>query len=75
LVFGANVKENGLVVRSYLKKLVSDLKNLEREIFHVNIRGAAIKVESVPNDMKMPAFLSGELTNSSFYFCTFANVN
>jgi len=78
LVFGANVKENGLV-QNYLKKLVSDLKNLESEIFHVNVHGAEIKVEfkveSVPNDMKMLAFLAGELSNASFYFCTFANVN
>ena len=29
----------------------------------------------MPNDMKMLAFLAGELSNSAFYFSSFANVN
>ena len=29
----------------------------------------------LPNDMKMLAFLAGELTNSAHYFSTFANVH
>lgn len=79
IIFGANVKENSLVVRNYVKKLVKDLKYLEDNIFSVDVRNKLVtvefKVESVPNDMKMLAFLSGELSNSSFYFTTFANVN
>ena len=32
------------------------------------------KVQSVPNDMKMLAFLGGELSNAAFYFTTFTNI-
>ena len=32
------------------------------------------QVGSPPNDMKMLAFLCGELTNSAYYFTTFADV-
>ena len=69
LTFGANVNESGLVVRNYVKKLVSELQYLEQNIFQVNVNNQLInvdfKVESIPNDMKMVAFLAGELTNSS----------
>ena len=34
-----------------------------------------LKVELLPNDMKMLAFLGGELTNAAYFFTTFANVN
>ena len=33
------------------------------------------KLSELPNDMKMLAFLGGELSNSSYYFTTFADVN
>ena len=33
------------------------------------------KIELLPNDLKMLAFLAGELNNASHYFTTFANVN
>lgn len=79
LIFGDNVKENGAVVRRYVLKLVSELRHLEKEVFEVQINGnlftVEFKVESLPNDMKMLAFLAGELTNSAYYFTTFGNVN
>ena len=79
LTFGANVKENGKVVRRYVLKLVSELKVLEKEVFEVSVHNKIckieFKVENLPNDMKMLAFLAGELTNSAYYFTTFANVN
>ena len=34
-----------------------------------------LKVELLPNDMKMLAFLGGELTNAAYFFTTVANVN
>ena len=79
LVFGANVKENCIVVRCFILKLMSDIKFIENEVFKVIVSGKEVqvefKLESLPNDMKMLAFLGGELTNSASYFCTFANVN
>ena len=79
IIFGGNVKENGQVVRRYVLELLSQLKYLESEVFTVEMSGKNImvefKVESLPNDLKMLAFLAGELTNAAFYFTTFANVN
>lgn len=78
LLFGANVKENGSVVRRYLLKLLTDIKRLESEVFTLNIQGTThlveFKLEALPNDMKMSAFLAGELSNASYYFTKFANV-
>ena len=79
LVFGANVKENSTVVRHFILKLMSDIKFIENEVFKVVVSGKEVqvefKLESLPNDMKMLAFLGGKLKNSAYYFCTFANVN
>ena len=79
LIFGSNVKENGQVARNYLKELFCELKTVERQIYEVESNGqifkVEFKVESIPNDMKMLAFMAGKLINSSFYFTTFANVN
>ena len=72
LTFGANVRENGEVVRRHVLKLVTDLRNLEREVFTVLVNGESVKVEfkvgGLPNNMKIMAFLAGELSNSAQYF-------
>ena len=85
LLFGANVKENGIIVRRYLSDLVSQLMELESQIFYVQFPNkdrddiltmpVEFKVGLLPNDLKMLAFLAGELSNASTYFTTFANVN
>ena len=79
LTFGGNVKENGMVVRRYITKLVSQLKVLESEVFEVFVNEVLHKVEfkvaAFPNDMKMLSFLAGELSNAAYYFTTFGNVN
>lgn len=79
LIFGGNVKENGIIVQRYVEKLILDIKYLESRSFEINIDNkiyhVEFKLELLPNDMKMLAFLAGELTNAAHYFCTFANVN
>ena len=74
-----NVKENGNIVQRYVQKLTSDLTYLENQTFTISIEEITyfveFKVQSVPSDMKMLAFLGGELSNAAFYFTTFANVN
>ena len=79
LLYGANVKENGVFVRRYISFMLSQLKTLENEVYTVNVQGKEycieFKVELLPNDMKMLAFLRGELTNAAYFFTTFANVN
>ena len=78
LVFGGNVKENGSIVRRYVLKLMTEIKHLESEVFTLNIQGTThlveFKLEALPNDMKMLAFLAGELSNAAYYFTTFANI-
>ena len=77
LTFGANVKENGLVVQKYVQATLKELTEIESYTIEVN--GSWILVEfklaELPNDMKMLAFLAGELSNAATYFSTFANVN
>ena len=79
LIFGANVKENSVIVQNYLQKLLSDIQFLEQNVFHVNVNGqeqcVEFKLGALPNDMKMLAFLCGELSNVAYYFSSFGDVN
>ena len=75
LSFGAGVKEDSKIVCNYVLKLVHDLKELESHSFGIMGKDINFRVEAFPNDMKMMAFLAGELTNSAYYFSTFANVS
>ena len=45
LIFGGNVKENGVIIQRYVKKLVSDIKYLESSSFNMNVDGKSFKVE------------------------------
>ena len=80
LIFGANCSENGLPVKRYIKFLLSEIKTLQQRTFpiaindNVNVNVKFIIAE-LPNDMKMLAFLSGELNNSATFFSSFADVS
>lgn len=74
LLFGANVDENSEFVKLFLKELVSDLIYLESKVFDVKGKKVEFKSGELPNDMKMLSFLAGELSNSTTYFLTFANI-
>ena len=79
LLFGANVKENGAVVRRYISFMLSQLKILENKVYTVNAQGKEhfieFKLGLLPNDMKILAFLGEESINAAYFFKTFANVN
>ena len=79
MLFGRTVKENGSIVQRYVQKLTSDSNYVENKTFTISIEEITyfveFKVQSIPNDMKMLAFLGGELSNAALYFTTFANVN
>ena len=45
LLFGANVKENGVVVRRYISFMLSQLKPLENEVYTVNVQGKEYFIE------------------------------
>lgn len=79
LLFGANCKEDCIPVARFLKKVVSDISDLEKSTFSLDCNGTSIdvkfKISELPNDMKMLAFLAGELSNAAMYFSTFADVS
>ena len=75
LLFGANVDESSPLVEAYVRKLVMDLLYLEDNVFVIDGLKVEFCVGELPNDMKMLAFLGGELSNAATYFSTFANVS
>ena len=79
LLFGGNCKEDCVPMRRFIEKLVKDIGELENTIYHVDCKGNScdvkFKISELPNDMKMLAFLGGELSNAATYFSTFANVS
>ena len=79
LLFGANSAENCLPVRRFLGRLMTDIQRIESSSYSIAAKGENVIVKFVfselPNDMKMLAFLAGELSNSASYFSTFADVN
>lgn len=79
LLFGANCSENCVPVERFISKLMSDIQHLTITIYPVMCKGEPVQVkfviEELPNDMKMLAFLGGELSNSTAYFSTFADVS
>ena len=70
LIFGANCPESLPVVQRYVK-----LSEIEQKTFEVNGTGVRFIFSEFPNDLKMLAFLAGELSVSATYFSTFGNVN
>ena len=78
LLFGGAVEENSEIVSNFFKILIKDVLFLESNIFEIATDSGNYKVEfklvELPNDMKMVAFLAGELSNAATYFCTYANV-
>ena len=78
LLFGGAVTENLEIVSNFFKVLIKDVRFLESNIFeiatHSGIHKVEFKLAEHLSDMKMVAFLAGELSNDATYFCTFANV-
>ena len=66
------------------KILVADIAVIEQQSFPCTFKTSSgdihtvnvkFQVSELPNDMKMIAFLSGELSNAAKYFSSFANVS
>ena len=79
LLFGANCSENCVVVQRFVKMLLADIHDIEKSVLTCSHNGKQVNVKfsftELPNDMKMLAFLSGELSNSAKYFSSFANIS
>ena len=78
LLFGANCSENGIVVQKFIKMLLADICDIEKRFMICSHNGKQVNIKfsigELPNDMKMLAFLSGELSNSAKCFSSSANV-
>lgn len=75
LLAGANCAEDHICMKRYCRKLLSDIHIIESKEYFVNEHKVTFSFEMVPSDMKWLASFSGELSNASFYFSSFANVN
>ena len=75
LLAGGNCSEDHASMKRYAKKLVRDFHSIESKTYHIKEKVVAFSFEMVPADMKWLASFSGELSNASYYFSSFANVN
>ena len=79
LLFGANCSESCVTVSKFIQKLVVEVGQIEKEVFPITVKDSVVNVKfcvsELPNDMKMLAYLAGELSNSAKYFSTFADVS
>jgi hypothetical protein len=59
--------------------LVKQISSIEKDVFTLSHNGKYVDVKfqfgEFPNDMKMVAFLAGELSNSAKFFSSFADVS
>jgi hypothetical protein len=62
-MFGANCSENSVPVLRFINFILAEIQTINGNI--VNVR---FKFSELPNDMKMLAFLAGELNNNA-KFC------
>ena len=74
LIFGANCSESSLV-QQYVEFLFREMSEIEKTTFQVNGTEVKFTFSEFPNDLKMLAFLAGELLVSATYFSTFGDVN
>ena len=75
LIFGANCDEQDETVKRYALKLTKDIAFIEPKVYDICGVRTTFEFCEFPFDMKMLAFVAGELSNSAKYFSSFANVN
>ena len=75
LIFGSNCSEQSIAAKRYIAMISKEMEQIEKCSFHVNDAIIRFKFAEIPNDMKMLAFLAGELTNSAKYVSTFADIS
>jgi hypothetical protein len=79
LLFGGNCSENCLPVGLFQNFCQILIGHIMKTTYSVLCKGQPVSVKFVisklPNDMKMLAFLGGELTNSATFFSMFADVS
>jgi len=79
MVFGGNVDETSGVVHRFFKYFLHEIEYLETNISTIvakkdETKKDEFKLQELPNDMKMLAFLGGERFNAAMYFSTFVDI-
>ena len=63
----------------FINRLMTDIGRVESATYTLTCQGSPVNVKfyisELPNDMKMSAFLGGELSNSAKYYSSFADVS
>ncbi len=79
LLFGANCSESCITVGRFIQKLMVEVGQIQKQVFPIKVKESVVNVKfcisELPNDMKMLAYLAGELSNSAKFFSTFADVS
>ena len=75
LIFGSNCSDQSTAAKRYIAMVAKEMEQIEKGFFNVNNTIIKFKFSAFPNDMKMLAFLAGELPNSAKYFSTFADIS
>ena len=75
LLFGANCKEDHMVVSRFTVKLATDMEKIESKSYTVLGKNVTFSFDLLPGDMKFLAYINGELSNAAKYFSSFANVS
>ena len=74
LLCGANCSESHPSMSKYCRHLIHNIAYIESNTFSVDNKEMKFKFSLVPSDMKWLASFSGEITNSGYYFSSFADV-
>jgi hypothetical protein len=79
LLFGANCSESCITVGRFIQTLMVEVGQIQKQVFPIKVKESVVNVKfcisELPNDMKMLAYLAGELSNSAKFFSTFADVS
>ena len=75
MIFRDNCEENSIVVYRNVNFLLQEIIEIEKKVFDIDGKMVTFTFSEFPNDLKMMAFLAGELPVSAKCFSTFANVN
>ena len=63
----------------FINCLMTDIGQIRSTTYTLTCKGSPVNVKfyisELPNDMKMLAFLGGELSNSAKYYSSFADVS
>lgn len=75
LIIGSNCSEQITAARRYIAMMAKEMEEIEKGLFRFGDSIIRFRFAEFPNDMKMLAYLRGELTNAAKYFSTFADIS